>query len=251
MMQESDLEIVPGDARAVAVRRRRFVVRQAPQQHGRDHIADGIAQDRDRRAEHLHQQAADRRADDLRSRCGRFLLGVGVEQPAFLDQGRRVGEVRAVEHQAAGHDDEHHHQQLRQREAAEPGRERNGQQQPGADKIGRDQQRPPPHPVDQHARRQAEDQVRQRHREIEPGEIERPGAQQHDRAERNRLAPDPRPKRRRRLRAPQMQKPAMAPERSQAVPLRNRRPPPPSWGRVGVGVSSYQAKTESSGSSAH
>ena len=98
------------------------------QQQRRDDIADGVAQDRDRRAQHLHQQAADRRADDLRCGRGRFLLGIGVEQPALFDQGRHVGEVRAVEHQAAGHHDEHHHQQLGERETADPGRDRDAQE---------------------------------------------------------------------------------------------------------------------------
>ncbi len=111
--QEPDLEVVPRHARTATFHRRRLLVRQAPKQEGGDDIADRIAQDRDRRAQDLHQHAADRRADDLRRGRGRFLLGVGVQQPAFLDQGRHIGLVRRIEDEGAGHDQEDHDQQMR------------------------------------------------------------------------------------------------------------------------------------------
>jgi hypothetical protein len=232
--EEPDLEIVPCDAGAATLRRR-FLVRQAPEQERRSDIADCIAQDRDRRAQRLNQQAADGRADDLRRRRCRFLLGVGIQQPAFLDQSRHIGLVRRIEDERAGGHQEYDDEQMHQRKRTRPGRERNGRQQPGAHQVGRDQEWSPPHAIDQDAGRQAEQQIRQRDREIEPGQIERPRAQQDHRAELNRLPPDPRAEGRRRLRTPQMQEAAMAPEGGHCS-KRNKSLPPPSWGRVGVGV---------------
>jgi hypothetical protein len=121
------------------------------------------------------------------------------------DQRRQVGRVGELEEHRAGADRQGDRDHDLHGERARPGQQRDGRQQRGAGEVRADHHRPPAAPVDPHARRKAEQEVRGRAGRGEQPHLSRPGVEVQGGGQRQRDEPHLGAEHGRRLAAPQLQ----------------------------------------------
>ena len=94
----------------------------------------------------------------------------GLQLGALDQPGQQRHRRGHVDHggAAVGEDD---HQERAQRQRVEPPQQRDDQQQPGLDEVGADHQRKPSPPVDDGAHDQAEHEVGQPPRRVQPADV--------------------------------------------------------------------------------
>ncbi len=151
--------------------RRRLVVPDPAQRDRRVEVGERVHQDRQGRADGRDQHTAERRPGHRGDGVGTVDPRVRRLQVLGADEARQERHRRGhVDHGggAVGDDD---HQQRRQRQQVEPPQQRDRQQEHGLHQVGAHHQRQPAATVDERADDQAEDQVGQPPRGVQPPDV--------------------------------------------------------------------------------
>ena len=135
-------------------------------------VAQRVEGDRERRADELDEEAGDGRPGDRRGRARELELRVALDQLVALDDARQVRLVGDVEEDLERARQEGDNVDLDEREPVAEEGDRDGCQERRARDVGTDEDRPAPHPIDPHARRQREEDPRQEADDAEDAELE-------------------------------------------------------------------------------
>ena len=148
-------------------------------------VAQRVEGDRERRADELDEEAGDGRPGDRRGRARELELRVALDQLVALDDARQVRLVGDVEEDLERARQEGDDVDLDEREPAAEEGDRDGCQEHRARDVGADEDRPPPHPIDPHARRQREEDPGQEADDAQDAELEGLGAEDQRGQQRN------------------------------------------------------------------
>ena len=164
---------------------RRLGTADEDQRDRRHDERDRVDEDRNGRAEHLHEPAPEARTTDLGERRARGELAVALDHAIDPDERRNVRRIGGIEERPQAALEEHDEVQLLDPErAGEVGR-RDREQQGCPDRVGRDEQRPSAQPVDPCAGDEADEEHPEAGRDDEQRHLERARCEHEQRDERH------------------------------------------------------------------
>ena len=209
------LELVP-EARLLAVDGDDLgpwlLLADSEDEESRGQEADGVDEDGVRGREDLDEDAAEPWPADLRRRASDFELRVPLDDLRAVDEGGQVRLIGDVEEDLEGPDEEPDDEELAECQRIREVGDRNRHEECSTREVADDQDRTPRQTVDPHACRQREEDERQELDGRERSDLEGARVENQDRDERERELSDLRPELADRLRRPELQEVAMAPE---------------------------------------
>ena len=189
-----------------------FDLADAQHEKARTDEAQSVGEDRPRRCQDLDERSAEPRSRYLRCGAADLELRVALDDLLALDERRQVRLVRDVEEDLEHADQEPDDEKLGEREDIGDVRERDRQQEQRASEVADDEDRPSGKSVDPHPGGEREDDEgkefdRPQHRDLEGARV-----QHQDRHQRQGQLTRLRAELADRLRRPQLQEVAVAPE---------------------------------------